>query len=96
MRHFILEQLQVLSDTPLRIVSHQPGRLNATGQVRGGLAAHLQRIDGLEAEVVDVNGDWSLHRLDELGAVVSCTGFGGLLIQQVPDVETFVRLYLRP
>ncbi len=86
-----LEQMQPLSDTPLRIVSSNPGRLTVVGQVTGQLTAHLAQIAALPtARLVEVTDRSSLHRLDELGAVVSCTWFGGLLVQQVPDIARFI------
>jgi len=85
MTRALLEQMQPLSDTPLRIVSSKPGRLTAVGQVTGQLPAHLARIAALPAiRRVEVTDRSSLHRLDELGAVISCTWFGGLPSSRSP------------
>ncbi len=91
----LLEQLQPLSDTPLRILQSTPGRLTALGGLAGGTAELATRLAPFGAELVEQAHGGALHRLDELGVVVCCTSFGGLLIQQVPDVERFIAGYLR-
>lgn len=98
--HPVLEALQFLSDTPLKVISTTPGRATATGRVNDGILAHLNQLaelDGvrdLEFELVELAVGWSVHRVEHIGAIVSCTSFGGLLIQQVPDTQAFAELYL--
>ncbi len=91
----LFEQLQTLSDTPLRVIGRTPGRLTALGGLAGGTAELATRLAPFGAELVEQAHGNTLHRLDELSTVVLCTSFGGLLIQQVPDVERFIAGYLR-
>ncbi len=89
--HPVITELQPLSDTPLRVVSSTPQTLTATGQVAGQLAVHLAQMATLAAAaLVDADERSSLHRIDRLSTVVACTSFGGLLIQQVRDIDRFI------